>query len=323
MLTGRAADLLGSLRRTLPSWSCALDGDRVIFSRTGGTPYVPPRRRRTWRELLARMETACAEGGIPRASPLPLQGLGDAALTFSAVQALDPYLKRRQPYVYGAGFLPQAVVRLNGDRDHLGRLQPGFLTSFVNVSIVQPISDVGDHAALIDIWLTVLSRLSLHTRHVTIEGRLVTWQRPPVSGITLRFRHDGLALGDAVLLWSADDEGFLATDIGSGLERLQWALTRQSWPQVVFGPMGDEIDTRFLDALRTSTLLVGSGIRPAARGPGSSVRRLLRTGDDRLGVLGLSRTIRWAYDFWSIVQPLPLPWPEVCRALDDEVLGNR
>lgn len=324
MLTEQATELLAALRRTLPAWDCAIDGDRVVFSGGGGGSYLPPRRQPTWGELLATLETACADHGISRAHPLPLHGLGDADLTFSAVQALDPYLKRRQWHTYGNGFLPQAVVRFTGDRDQHGALRPGFLTSFVNVSVVQPVGAISEHAELVDSWLAVLSRLGFHARHLTIIGSLATWNRTPVCGITLQFRHDGRSVSDAVLLWNADDFRFLATDIGSGLERLRWALTRRPWHEVVYGGLADVADARTLDAVRTATLIVGSGIRPAPRGPGSAVRRLLRDdADDRMGTLGLSRAVRWAHAYWNPFQPLPVPWPEVCRLLENEAFNDR
>lgn len=320
MLTGRSAELLDALRHALPSWECALDGDRVTFTKRSGRPYRPPLRPRSWADLLATLEAACAERGIARAHPLPLRGLNDAELTFSAVQALDPYLKHHQHHTYGTGFFAQPVVRLTGQRDEHGTLRPGFATSFVNTSVVQPIRTVEEHAALIDAWLGVLSRLGFHAQHLATTGSLSMWHRAPVCGITLRFHHGELTFGDAVLLWNADAPAFLATDIGSGLERLRWALTRRPWLEVVYGALADQVDSRVLDAVRTSTLITGSGISPSPRGPGSTVRRLLRAEAERIGGLGLSRVIRWAHEYWSLSQPLPVPWPEVCRVLDAEAV---
>jgi hypothetical protein len=217
--------------------------------------------------------------------------------------------------------MPQAVVRFTGDRDQHGALRDGFLTSFVNTSIVQPITAAADHADLVDIWLGVLSRVGLHTRHLSIVGTLAIWHRAPVSGITLRFQYHGLPLGDAVLLWNTDDPTFLATDIGSGQERIRWALTRQPWLETVFGPLADAAGARVLDAVRTATLIVGSGIAPASRGPGNAVRRLLRDNANHAGALGFSRGVRWAHEYWSAVHPMPVPWPQVCRVLETEAFS--
>jgi hypothetical protein len=268
--------------------------------------------------MLATVTEVCAAQGIARAHPLPLHGLGDAELTFSAVQALDPYLKYGQHHTHGHGFLPQPVVRFTGDRDRHGALLPGFATSFVNASIVEPIDAVAEHARLIDAWIGVLSALGFHTCHLTMSGSLAVWHREPVSGITLHIYHEDHELGDAVLLWNCADRSKLATDIGSSLERLRWLLTRLSWAEAVYGDLADHADVSVLDAVRTATLIVGSGIEPASRGPGNAVRRVMRPEAERLGALGLSRIVRWAYNYWSAVTPLLLPWAEVCRILETE-----
>lgn len=314
--------VLAELRRTLRGWDCEAGDGQVVFRLAGRNPFAPPRRTPSWRHLLDALTSACADQGIPRNDPLPLQGLGDADLTFSAVQALDPYLKRRQPMTYRSGFLPQPVVRFTGDRNANGELLQGFATSFVNVSLVQPVASIGEHAALIDMWVSVLSRLGFHAQHLTISGRLSTWRRPPVEGVTLRIKHEHVPLGDLVLLVNDHDPTFMATDIGTGLERLRWSLSRCTWHDTVFGPWTSAADPSVLDAIRTATLIVGSGIVPSSRGAGGSVRRLLRSGVPDSGALGLSRIVRWAHEYWSTVQPLRVPWPEVCRIIEDEMAAH-
>lgn len=317
MLTERSTALLDALRAVLPAWTCVVDGDHVTFRRSDHGPHQPPRTLPSWRHLLDTMTNTCETNGVPRGRLLPLRGLDDADLTFSAVQALDPYLKHGHGHTYSRGFLPQPVIRFTGRRDTDGVLLPGYATSFVNVSIVEPIASIVRHAELVDIWVTVLSTLGIHARHITITGDLSTWHRPPVSGITLFFHLNDHVLGDAVLLWNTNNPTTMATDIGSGLERLRWALSRHTWHQTIY----DQFDgaTTALDAIRTATLLVGSGIHPAARGPGFAVRRLLRVPDFAAHTIGsTSRMVRRAHEFWSITQSLPLPWPEICRVIENE-----
>jgi len=262
VLSDQAAELLTALRGTLPKWDCVVDGERVAFSQTIRAPYRPRKRMPAWPQLLGDLSAGCSERGIVSSEPLPLRGMGDADFTFSAVQALEPYLKHRQQHIHGVGYIPQPVVRFTGERNQRGTLQPGFLTSFINVSVVQPISTIPEHAALIDAWLSVLSRIGLHSQHITIAGMLSVWRRREVAGITLWFRHGDLTLGDAVLLWNTTDPRFLATDIGSGLERLRWAVASRPWPETVYDRLAAVADTETLDALRTATLVAGSGVRP-------------------------------------------------------------
>jgi hypothetical protein len=211
-------------------------------------------------------------------------------------------------------------VRFTGPRDDNGALRDGYLTSFVNVSRIEPITTIHDHAAIFDDWVGVLSRLGLHARHIDLRGRLTSWRRDAVEGVTLRFRHAGLDLGDIVLIWNADDPSFLASDLGTGLERLRWVITRQRWADAVFGSSTDAAALAELDSLRTAVLLVGAGVLPTARGPGYATRKILH-GVSRLpATVGLSAAVRAAHRFWSLTMTNLLPWPEITRRIESEVL---
>jgi hypothetical protein len=318
MLTSRIPALL---RQALgPRWEFIIDGDHITIQHPQrGTPYRPPRRQMPWSELLATLEAAFADLGVPRTSCLPLRWGRETELTISAVQALDPYLKHRQPVPYRRGFLPQPVVRLTGQRDERGTLSDGFLTSFVNISRIEPIADLGSYATILDEWLTVLSRLSLHARHITIHGRLTVWRRRQVEGITLRYNHAGLPLGDIVLLWNACDPTFMAVDLGTALERLAWARARGPWQDLVFGSFANAAAPRTLDAIRTATLLLGHGVMPAARGPGSITRRVVATIPSSASPLGFSSLIRASHSFWNQATPLVMSWPAVTCNLEREI----
>jgi hypothetical protein len=309
------------LRQALgPNWEFTNDGDRIQIQHPHrGTPYRPPRRGLDWVALLTALEEAFAAHGVPRAACLPLRWGRETELTISAVQALDPLLKEGKETPYRQGFLPQPVVRLTGDRDAHGALKDGILTSFVNVSRVQPIQHPAEYASVFDEWLTVLSRLGLHARHITFHGRLTTWRRREVEGITLRFSHCDLALGDIVLLWNADNPARMAVDLGTALERLAWAQTRAPWTDLIFGPYAHAAPAETLDAIRTATLLLGHGITPAARGSGSITRRVLSAVSTEASPLGFSAMIRHSHSFWSRIAPLPVPWSTATQTAEHEL----
>ncbi|BCJ36370.1 hypothetical protein Athai_38730 [Actinocatenispora thailandica] len=316
-----AGELLPALRKTFgPRWNIDTDGDRFhIHHQDAGSPYRPPRRPPDWPELLERLEAGFARQGVPRVPPLPLRWGRDTDFTISAVQALDPYLKHAKPYTYGQGYLPQPVIRFTGKRDQQGQLFDGFATSFVNVSRVQPIHDVTEHAEIIDGWLSILSSLGIHARHIDITGRTSTWTRGPVSGITLHISHATIPIGDTVLLWNTANPDHLATDLGSGLERLRWTITRQPWTDLLHGPFAHHHDPATLDALRTATLALANGIHPASHGPGNAIRRLLRTVPSGVADLGLSRVVRHWHSYWSLTGGAQHTWATVTTALEDEL----
>ena len=269
-------------------------------------------------ELLRLLETAFAANGVPRARPLPLRWGRETDLTVSAVQALDPFLKDGKDLVYEYGFLPQPVVRLTGRRDEHGQLLDGFLTSFVNVSHVQPIKSHEEFAAVVDGWLSVLSQLGFHARHISLYGSLRTWQRRQVRGVTLRFRYLDLTLGDINLLWNEERPECMAVDLGSGLERLAWARSGAVWSDLIYGRFTGAAPAGTLDAIRTGTLLLGHGIRPASRGAGGTTRRIVGAIAPEFVHLGVDAMVRFSHRYWSLFSPLRLEWPAVASAIEGE-----
>lgn len=313
-------ELVSALRHSLGRrWAFDREGDLLSIRYGGqGTPYRPPRRSVRWEEMLRILASTFVEHGIPQVPPLPLRWNRDTDFTISAIQGLDPYLKECRPFTFRQGYLPQPVVRFTGKRDDSGQLADGYLTAFVNVSCVVAIRDLSEHAQILDTWVTVLSRLGLHARHVTIHGSTTPWRRRQIQGITLRICHESLEIGDLVLLWNADQPSFMATDLGSGLERLRWTITRGPWPAVIYGHLAERADPAVLDIIRTATLIVGHGILPSDRGAGNAVRRLTRSMPASSAALGLSVAVRSAHAYWSLTSQMQLPWPEVCHVLDRE-----
>jgi hypothetical protein len=120
-----------------------------------------------------------------------------------------------------------------------------------------------------------------------------------------RYRHE---------LWNASSPWLMATDLGSGLERLRWAITRSAWPLVVHGSLTERADPAVLDSIRAATLIAANGIQPSDRGPGSALRRLARSIPAASAGLGLSGAVRSAYAYWSLTCPPQLPWPDVCQS---------
>ncbi|MGW3028276.1 hypothetical protein [Streptomyces sp. NPDC001221] len=193
------------------------------------------------------------------------------------------------------------------------------MTSFINVSRVQRIGSIDEYGAILDGWLTVLSQLGFHARHLTINGKLSPWRRRQVEGITLRFHHLDHPLGDIVLLWNSEHPDRMAVALGSGLERLAWARAQGPWHQLVYGSFATAAPPTTLDAIRTATLLLGHGITPATRGAGGITRRVIGAIDRDATRLGVGALVRDMYGYWSLVGVLRAPWSEIARAIEEEM----
>ncbi|MEU2046865.1 hypothetical protein ABZ632_29725 [Streptomyces albidoflavus] len=309
------------LRQVLGAqWEFTVSDGRIAIDHAHrGSPYCLPRQAPSWEELLAGLKAGFAAQGVSQDACLPIRWGRETELTISAVQALDPLLKDGRPLTYRSGFLPQPVVRFTGQRDATGDLREGALTSFVNVSRVQPVQCIDEYGGILDGWLSVLSRLGFHARHISINGKLAAWRRRQVEGITLRFNHLDLPLGDIVLLWNADNPARMAVDLGTGLERLAWARTRLRWRELVFGQFASLAPPPTLDAVRTATLLLAHGVRPAARGAGGITRRVIGTIDPGAARLGVSSLVRASYRYWRLFGEPKVPWPAVTMAIEEEL----
>ncbi|MCT2589817.1 hypothetical protein LHJ74_07795 [Streptomyces sp. N2-109] len=200
-----------------------------------------------------------------------------------------------------------------------GDLLDGFLTAFVNVSRVQPIASIDEYAEALDDWLFVVSQLGFHARHMEFHGCVEVWQRRQVAGVTLMFKHLDLTIGDLVLLWNTQHPDRMAVDLGTGLERLAWARTRLDWSELVYGPFANAVPASVLDAVRTATLILGSGITPSARGAGGVLRRVIAAIPPDLVRLGASAIVRAFHQQWAESANVLVPWPVICGALEEEV----
>lgn len=321
-MDNRSAALLDAMHARFDKrWHIKVDGASIQME-PRRLAQGAPRKRGDFspRGLVKTMEQSLAGHGIQRDHLLPIRWNRDTDLTISAIQALDPWLKDAQPRVWREGFLPQPVVRFTGERDPEGKLLDGFLTSFVNLSCVMRIENVERHAELLDAWIGAFSAAGLHAGRLRLHGDLAVWTRETVAGITIGIDADGVGLGDAVLLWNIDKPEVMASDLGSGLERLRWILTAESWAQSTFGSLAEQWDWHVLDALRAAILLAMVGIRPAPRGAGSALRRVLRDLPEERVSAGISRLVRVERAYWTDVGMAGLSWPAVCEIVEQEVL---
>jgi hypothetical protein len=114
----------------------------------------------------------------------------------------------------------------------------------------------------------------------------------------------------------------MATDIGSGLERLRWCLGAPSWAEAAFGDLAKHHDLTLLDATRTAVLLLMSGIKPGPRGAGWALRSVAHGIDSKVAATGLGRIVREHHRYWDCLGLSGPPWPHTATQLEEEVLRH-
>ncbi|MCI3240602.1 MULTISPECIES: hypothetical protein [Streptomyces] len=97
------------------------------------------------------------------------------------------------------------------------------------------------------------------------------------------------------------------------------ARTQERWHQLIYGSIAGTAPPATLDDIRTTTILLGNGITPAARGAGGTTRRVIGVIDRDAARLGVGALLRDMYGYWSLVGALRAPWPEIARAIEEEM----
>lgn len=239
------------------------------------------------------------------ANPLTIaeinKGLSDLALTNSGIFLQQPrhiLNLRRNPLFITAGIqiiddvihdgaekstdtilVAQPSVRLN----FLGKtdINQAFYTSFVNIAFAQTESSLASHTANLTTLLSFLDAIGVDLSQVTLQFRenQNNWGEGVFDSRILDLIYNGIGVGDAVLLQNypqASREALTISDISFGIERLLLAVNQYTTEQDLFDDYTIH-DGELLDLLKTSTLLIGSGVYPSSTyNPGRRVREVCK-----------------------------------------------
>ncbi|MFZ5932620.1 MAG: hypothetical protein ACOYT7_00830 [Patescibacteria group bacterium] len=216
----------------------------------------------------------------------------------------------------------QPAIRLQG-RVLVGELD-GFTTSFVNIATEQLEATVNQHTVIVDRWMDFLSKNGLYLADFTLKPKLEQASWGNVSGVkiyTLKFNYKGLELGVAnfAQIPQKTRPTLTQSDITFGLERIIWAINKNSRYYEIIGPVlnalrGEDI---VMDAYRTSTLITASGVHPGVDEQGSKLRGLIQ----RYSTLEQDFNpdiVRYYYNWWSKFARFPLEINETVHLLRSE-----
>lgn len=196
----------------------------------------------------------------------------------------------------------QPVVRLN-NLNLCGKIE-GYISSFVNLCIVEIDISIRQYLYRIDWWIDILSKLSLHVSGLKL---LLKRKTTKFEGYGIEFQYKGIEIGQANLYRFVTQQGeCLVSDFGFGYERLLWAI---NGGKNFYYPLFDKFDIKNdnifeCDKIRTAILLIMTGIIPAANGVGRHVKSLI----SKATVLNIDRfldlRIKRYYDYYSkFLQP--------------------
>jgi hypothetical protein len=231
----------------------------------------------------------------------------------------------------------QPVIRLQG----IGLVASldGISTSFVHAATESWNATTEKHFNSLDQWLDFFSGLGLHVGGLCLKLKRADndWAGRTVTSEMLKINYDGLEVGVANFFFNISHQsGDIATlsDIGVGLERLVWAVNKSPAYFDGIGPLLSVIMHKrvALDAIRTATLMAGSGVVPDHKNQGSKLRAMVGLVTEEAQHLNLYELVRYYHRQWTSFADLPVSreqtystiWREINRGLNLEtnrVLG--
>lgn len=308
-----------ALRRSFDhSWQ--FDYHPAYIAMTPRRVVPPPSGRQLDHAGIAEMfELIHSRAGIGPDRPLPVNWGRETDLLVSAAQGLDPWLKHGGETPWRDGFIAQPVVR-HVSISPGSELTDGMLSSFVNASSIGKITSVDDHVARLDVWLDSLSSIGVHVGRLAMKTYLQPWSRGEVRGISTFITLDGTEFSDASLLWNVLSPDRKGSDIGLGLERLRWIVSKEGWHESVFGVDVSPVHAYHRDAIRTAVLLSMHGVRPSSSGAGAALRKVLTRIPRDQARNGLGRAVRAERGYWTMFGIGGPTWDAVSMMLEDEVM---
>lgn len=231
----------------------------------------------------------------------------------------------------------QPVIRLQGVG--LVASLDGISTSFVHAATECWNATAEEHFNALDQWLDFSSNLGLHVGGLCLKIKRADndWAGHIVTSEMLKINYGGLEVGVANFFFNIPQpSNAVATlsDIGVGLERLVWAVNKSPAYFDSIGPLSSvTIHKRSaLDAVRTATLMAGSGVVPDHKNQGSKLRAMIGLVMEEAQCLNLYELVRYYHRQWTSFADLSVSqeqtytaiWREINRGLNLEtnrVLG--
>ena len=225
----------------------------------------------------------------------------------------------------------QPVIRLQG----IGSVASldGISTSFVHAATECWNATAEEHFNLFDQWLDFFSSLGLHVGGLCLKIKRADndWSGRAVTSEMLKINYGGLEVGVANFFFNIpqlSETVATLSDIGVGLERLVWAINKSPAYFDGIGPLSSVIIHKrvVLDAVRTATLMAGSGVVPGHKNQGSKLRAMIGLIVEEAQHLNLYELVRYYHRQWASFIDLPTTreqtylvlWREINRGLNLE-----
>jgi len=272
-----------------------------------------PRRRLnvSVEDITEAINSTFAESGFHTLQPVNIKNSnGSTIFIGNAGQIFDRQIFREESINPNPSLIYQPAIRLQS-QDKVGTTD-GFATSFVNVATEQLEANEAQHVEILDKWMDFLSGIGLYLGDFTLKPKLekTTWgAKDGIETYTLKFNYKGLEIGvsNYTTIPQKTRPEISQSDTAFGLERILWAINKNSRYYEVVGPLTNALRNEdvLMDAYRTTTLMAASGVHPGTDEQGSKLRNIAH----KYGTLDHDfkpDIVKYYYKWWSGFTQLPL-----------------
>lgn len=224
--------------------------------------------------------------------------------TVSGIQLIDPVIHDEEN-IPDKFFVAQPVLRTQ----FLPTVSEGSLTSFNNISTVAVNRGYDEHVTSFKSWLEMLKERGFNEKEISVKvaKNKNRWGEKEFINEVISVLYKGVEIGEASYIDSMPQnsrEPLNISDIGFGLERMNYALTGKTFNN----DNENSLPVDIVDSSRTLALLIGSGVFPSNKAQGYRVRLFSKNLVSKNIVYGLNPKdlFNSSYEEWSKWINLPI-----------------
>lgn len=202
---------------------------------------------------------------------------------------------------------------------YINDVKEGVSTSFINFSSVIMNGNEDDFISQTNSFVSILksNNVSLDNLKFILEEDISSaWKDKKFNSNNLSIYVNDLEVGECLFINNfplSEKKTTSLIEVGIGLERLDWALGNSKYYFPLFEKKYEEnkdqnIDkiASLIDCIRTSTLIVSSGVIPSPNNHGYRARKLLkRFNESNNNLLNSDELVSISYDYWKSKGAIP------------------
>lgn len=143
----------------------------------------------------------------------------DTDYVIAGLQTINRYFEKAVPLMVGEWYYFQPVIR---NIPYGKSVDDGMIRTFVNVGTIYVGATLKDYFKDFELWITALSKCSIYADSIELQIKTRT---NIYDGVGIRILVGSIEVGQANIyeITFSDNQKYLVTDFGFGLERIAWA----------------------------------------------------------------------------------------------------